>query len=553
MAAADQVLLGSELRKSYLDDQNTVQAFGMDVQAVEGVDVVITDQVFGFPVESLSQILPGKYKVQAQMVMYDTYHRNGTDILLPVSCVNPSGENGAYDAPVGSLYSNTITIDIDNLDFAIPLSNIIEDKGSPGCVGNGKENSEYIKTFRKKSELLSRFWGRDIILEACVLLPFGWAEHSDAKYPLIISHGHYSPTFSTPSFEVDPPSSSDTGYRYIQKEYGHYLYRNWTSPFDAFYGARMIVATINHPTPFFDDSYAVNSASMGPYGDAILYELIRGIEEEYRGIGEGWARGVFGGSTGGWESLAVQIMYPDEYNGAYAACPDPISFSSYVTTNIYEDVNAYYYNSVFKKTEKPGTRDHYDGTTIGYGPAYDKVTTTVREMNYRELVLGEKSRSCGQYDIWEAAFSPLDKDGYPARIWDKKTGVINPTVAEYWKENYDLTKILERDWQKLEPKLRGKLHIYVGAMDSFFLNNAVMDMAAFFESTSPKSDAEVVIGVHDGIGFEHCFSGYEYDSDGKPLPNSITRLTYLQRLLPKFADQFKKSAPEGSNLVWSTF
>jgi hypothetical protein len=284
-----------------------------------------------------------------------------------------------------------------------------------------------------------------------------------------------------------------------------------------------------------------------------MYELIPALEREYRGIGAGWARGMFGGSTGGWESLAVQVFYPDEFNGAFASCPDPISFSSYVTTNIYSDKNAYVYNSDFKTTEKSGVRDRYDGTVIGYGRSYDAVTATLREMNYRELVLGEKSRSCGQFDVWEATFSPADKDGYPKRIWDKTSGVIDQEVAKYWKENYDLLEIMKRDWHTLGPKLQGKLHIYVGNMDSFFLNNAVMDMKQYLEGTSdPVSDAEVVIGVHQGIGFQHCFSGYEYDSHGEPLPNSITRLTDLQRFLPKFAERFKET-PNITDLEWAQY
>jgi hypothetical protein len=305
--------------------------------------------------------------------------------------------------------------------------------------------------------------------------------------------------------------------------------------------------------PVFLNSFVVNSANSGPYGDAIVTEFIPALEKEYRGIGEGWARGLFGGSTGGWESLAAQVFYPDEFNGAFVSCPDPITFSSYSTTNIYNDKNAYIYNSAFKQTEKPGVRDWYDGTTVGYGRSYDVVTASLREMNYKELVLGEKSRSCGQFDVWEATFGPMAKDGYPARIWDKKSGVIDAKIAEYWKENYDLLEIMRKNWKSLGPKLQGKLHIYVGNMDTFFLNNAVMDMKLFLESTeNPLSDAEVVIGVHQGIGFQHCFSGYQIDEHGNALPNSITRLTNIQRFVPQFAKKFKNQSNK-SQLEWTAY
>ena len=302
----------------------------------------------------------------------------------------------------------------------------------------------------------------------------------------------------------------------------------------AFEGARMLIATINHPVPLFDDSYAVNSATLGPYGDAIWTELVPAIEKRFRGLGAGWARGVFGGSTGGWESLASLVFYPDELNFAVAACPDPITFTSYTTVNIYDDANAYYYDSPFRRTKRPGYRDHYSGTTWpGFVRPYGQVGATVEEMNHRELALGAHSRSCGQWDIWEAVFSPASAGDYPCRLSDKLTGEINASVAAYWRENYDLAYIIERDWAKLGPKLAGKAHVYAGRQRPFYLTNAVMDASGVFACVG--SDAEVVIGAHDGMGMQHCFRGYEYDEEGKPLPNSITRLLYTN-FLPVMAE-----------------
>ena len=228
---------------------------------------------------------------------------------------------------------------------------------------------------------------------------------------------------------------------------------------------------IQHANPFYDDSYAVNSANIGPYGDAITYELIPHIEKEFRGIGEGWSRFLYGGSTGGWEALAVQVFYPDEYNGCFAACPDPIDFRAYTLTNIYEDKNAYYYESVFKKIEVPAHRDY-----LG------QISSTLKNSNHLELVLCDKSRSGQQWDIWEAAFSPIGEDGYPKRLWDKKTGEINHDVAKEW-EKFDLRIYLENNWSKIGNDLKGKLHIYTGSMDSFYLNDAVVLLEQFLEKT----------------------------------------------------------------------
>ena len=176
----------------------------------------------------------------------------------------------------------------------------------------------------------------------------------------------------------------------------------------------MLMIEIQHANPYYDDSYAVNSANLGPYGDAITYELIPYIEDKFRGIGKGWARFMYGGSTGGWEAMAAQVFYPDEYNGAYIACPDPIDFRAYMVVDIYRHKNAYYIDDSWKKTPRPGKRNY-----LG------ELAATIEDMNHMELALGTKSRSGGQFDIWEAVYSPVGADGYPKPIWNKLTGEID--------------------------------------------------------------------------------------------------------------------------------
>mmetsp|Transcript_59114 Transcript_59114/g.137647 ORF Transcript_59114/g.137647 Transcript_59114/m.137647 type:complete len:319 (-) Transcript_59114:178-1134(-) len=314
----------------------------------------------------------------------------------------------------------------------------------------------------------------------------------------------------------------------------------------------MLLASINHPVPFFDDSYAVDSANMGPYGSAIVRELIPAIEAKFRGIGAGWARGAMGGSTGGWESFAMPVLFPEDFNAAFAACPDPVTFTHYTSIDLYHQSNAYFYDSQFKRTALPGYRDGYSGTTWpGSITPYGEIIATVEEQNHRELVLGEHSRSCGQWDIWEAVFSPACADGFPCRIYDKRTGVINRSIAEYWREHFDLAHIIKRDWAKLGPKLNGSLHVFVGGSDSFYLTNAVMDAQDVIESIEPgkPTGIEWVVGHHSGRGFQHCFRGYEYDASGAPLPNSLTRLTYAQAFVPQMAKRFVSTAPAGADVM----
>src|SRR6185369_4887939 len=276
------------------------------------------------------------------------------------------------------------------------------------------------------------------------------------------------------------------GYERMQQEYGYAFYKEWTGP----NFPRVIVVTIQHANPYYDASYAVNSENLGPYGDAITYELIPYIERTFRGAGP-WARALYGGSTGGWEALGAQVFYPDEYNGAWASCPDPIDFRSYTVVDIYNDRNAYYSEGPFRRTVRPGERDYLGQTRV-----------TLEQTNLKELVLGSKSRSGGQWDIWEAVFSPVGPDGYPKRIWDKQSGEIDKAVAAYWREHYDLVHIMQRDWAKLGPKLRGKITLYVGLSDNFFLNNAVYRAEDFLKNaTNPPADARVDYGARD----EHCW------------------------------------------------
>ncbi len=501
--------------------------FGMNVEGLKpGEARVFDEKVFGFPYTSLADLPPGDYWVQGLLHVYETFNLStGHTVKLPLD----NGEGQQWNRSPGNLYSKPVKVtvpEVGRVTADIVLDQVIPPIPEP-------EDTEWIKHIKIKSEKLSEFWGRDMYLGGHVLLPKGFEEHPEARYPLMVFHGHFPSDFGgfrttppDPDLEPDYSARFDvTGYNRIQQQEAYDFYKRWNEPDFP----RFIIIEIQHPTPYYDDSYAVNSASQGPYGDAITHELIPYIEKEFRGLGEGWARFLYGGSTGGWEALAVQVMYPEEYNGCFAACPDPIDFRAYCLTDIYEDKNAYYYDSSHKTLEVPAHRDY-----LG------QVNTTIREYNHLELVLGDKSRSGQQWDIWEATYSPQAEDGYPQRIWDKASGVINPEVAEYWRENYDLRHILERDWDKLGPKLRGKIHIYCGDMDNYYLNNAVYLMEDFLESTTdPYYEGEVLYGDRA----EHCWNG------DPELPNHISRLRYNSIYVPKIMKRIAASAPEGADLT----
>jgi len=516
----------AEPRFQISDGPNTQLLFGIDVEgASPGDKITVGAEAFGYPIERLSDVPQGEYIVQALFHKYEVFHRgDGHTVIMPMD----RGEGQHWNLAPGNRYSTPEKMSFipgKKTNAKIQLDNEIPPIEEP-------KDTRYVKHIKMKSELLSEFWGRPMYLGAHVLLPEGYDEHPEVKYPLALMHGHFPRDFS--GFRTTPPDPdlkpvysarfNLDGYNLIVQQEAYDFYKLWSGPDFP----RVLAVLVQHATPFYDDSYAVNSENVGPYGDAITYELIPYIEELFRGIGEGWSRFTYGGSTGGWEALAVQVKYPDEYNGCYAACPDPIDFRAYCLVDLYKDKNAYYIDGEFKKTERPGFRDYLGN-----------VNSSLREMNMRELALGTKSRSGQQWDIWEAVYSPVGEDGYPMRIWDKYTGEINAEVAEYWKENYDLTYIMKSNWKELGPKLEGKVNLYCGDMDNYYLNNAVYLTEEFLESTTdPYYNGEVDYGDRA----EHCWNGDHTQ------PNAISRLRYHRYFIKKWTEEVQMRAPKGADL-----
>ncbi|HMI50326.1 MAG TPA: alpha/beta hydrolase-fold protein [Candidatus Saccharimonadales bacterium] len=504
---------------------NSQLIFGLDVDAWQpDQPIVVNENAYGYPIKNLRDLKPGEYYVQALLHRYETFHRaDGHTVKLPMD----RGEGQHWNVAPGNLYSKPQKMTI-GADTRV---SVVLDQEIPAIPE--PQDTKYIKHLKIQSKRLTEFWGRPMFLSANVLVPEGFDSHPGAHYPLAIFEDHFNHDFeglrtAPPDPNLKPDYSERfhlAGYNRIQQEEAYKFYQQWT-------GAnfpRLLVVQINHANPYYDDSYAVNSANLGPYGDAIENELIPAIEKQFRGIGQGWARFVYGGSTGGWISMAVQMFYPDHYNGAFIACPDPVDFRSFTTINIYKDKNAFYIPGPHQQFPRFGERD-YLGRTLA----------TVQSLNQYELALGSHARSGEQFDIWQAVYSPVGKDGYPQPIFDKDTGEIDPAVAAYWKEHYDLSAILQRDWATLGPQVRGKLNIYVGTADTYFLDAAVYQLEDFLKATkNPPYDGE----VQYGIGAEHCWNGDPH------LPNAYSRLHYNTMYLPKILDRIAKTAPPGADLT----
>lgn len=481
------------------------QAFGVDVDTLApGAAAVVDSATPGYPRESLKDIPAGDYYIQGFLNIYETFHlANGHTVKLPPD----KGEGQHWSSKPGNLYSKPQKVHLDaGADEVIRVS--LTEKVPD--VPPEAPDTKWVKHLKIRSELLSRFWGRPVDLGAVVLLPDGWEEHPHAHYPLIVLQDHFHRELpGILGMRAEP--GKGPAYKF---------YQDWI----AGRMPRVIILTIQHANPYFDDSYAVNSANAGPYGDAIIRELIPYVEQKFRGIGQGWARAVYGGSTGGWEALASQVFYPDFYNGAWVFCPDVVDFRAYMTMNLYEDKNAFWIEGPFGRVPRPAMRQP-DGLVL----------STMEQMNRYELVLGTQGRSAEQLDAWQAFFSSAGADGYPQPIFNKRTGEIDHKVAEYWKEHYDLTHIMQRDWKTLGPKLEGKLHVCVGDADSFYLDRAVHLLQDFMETTAdPYYHGTFEFGQRK----PHCYTG-SFDP----------KVGLNQHYLPEMTRHMEETAPKGADVT----
>jgi hypothetical protein len=522
-----------------LDALTTQQMFGVNVDGLQpNGSAVVNASAFGYPLNNLKQIPAGAYYVQAVFNMYETFHRaDGHVLKLPMD--HWEGQN--WSTKPGNLYSTPRQIWIDPKSGGkvdISLDKVIPEKPYP-------KDTKYVKYVRIQSKLLTAFWGRPIWLGAFVILPEGYDSHPDAHYPLIVNPAHF-PASITDFSDIPPdPTLDDNGgegsrpLAATSAKYAYEFYQYWKSS----KAPRMLFMAIQHPTLYYDDSYGVSSPNNGPYGDAITQELIPEIEKRFRGIAQPWARALTGCSTGGWEALGMQMKYPNFYNGEWTGAPSQIDFRSTRLVNIYADKNAYYDEGPWGHVPIPSVGNPGpSGLTLKLPSARmedNQVQATMEQDNWSELVVGDHGRGAGLWDGMQAVFGPVGADGYPAMLWDKKTGEINPKVADYFREHSDLGHILQRDWPTLGPKLVGKIHITVGTDDQWYLANAVRRVDKILQATkNPNYGGSVEYGDR----FVHCWAGDPGD------PEAMSTRTVYERQMPAMADRMLKTAPAGADV-----
>jgi hypothetical protein len=497
----------------------SVPFWGKDVdQLTPGKDVVIDTSVLGYPIANLRNLPAGDYYVQAVMSVYTQFHRaDGHTIWAH----QDQWEGQRFNVSPGNFISSVQMIHYDplqNQDFSVKLDSVLPAINLPA-------DTKQVKHIKIKSTILSNFWGHDMYLGATILLPKGYDDHAGVHYPVIYEQGHFGlgapEGFSTEKRQIPP------AFKTVMDNYNLEGGYEFQQQYNSDHFPRMIVVTFQHPTPYYDDSYAINSANNGPYGDAIMKELIPYLENHYRIIQQPYARVLTGGSTGGWESMALQIHHADFFGGTWSLYPDPLDFRHFQLMDLTKDINAFYSNtfampfdanSDWQRSPRYMMRDN-EGQPI----------RTTESASRLESVLGSNGRSGEQFDIFDAVFGPIGEDGYPVPLWDNATGKIDSNAVNYAREHgYDLRYYLSQNWTELGPKLIDKLHVYVGDMDNFYLNLAVYQFHDFLKHSENP----------------HYEGTFEY---GRPMKGHGWQPVTTSELLKMMAKHITGHAPKGAD------
>lgn len=405
------------------------QVFAIDVKDVKpGESISLVGDALSYP-KKLSELEAGEYYVQAVA-------RRSLDHPVPGS------------GP-GDLYSESQVMQLDPAtsgEIRFVLNKVVNEREF--------KETERVKLFEMVSPSLSKFLGRERKIRAGVVLPAGWSENESKKYPVL----------------------------YIVGGFGG-------SHFDALrIGARSggegtgedVLKIVPDPTCYRGHSVFADSENNGPWGKALMEELIPAVEAKYRGAQSGKHRYVTGVSSGGWTALWLQVTYPEQFNGCWAHCPDPVDFHDFQQIDLYKSGSNMFIDE--KNERRPLARTG------------EKVMIHYDDFVHMEDVLGPG----GQIHSFEAVFSRRLADGQPELMFDRRTGAINTDVAKSW-EKYDIRLILERNWSTLGPQLAGKLHVYGGEFDTFYLEGAVKLLQESLTKLGSDAEVKIIPGMAHGL------------------------------------------------------
>ncbi len=380
----------------------------------------------------------------------------------------------------GNIYSKKKLVRVDEKqNLSLALSEQIENRTI--------DEHPLVRYVEIKSDALTKWWGQNMSLKASVLLPHNY--DSEKEYPIRYNVAGYGGRYTR-----------------VNRLLRNTKFMNW---WDSDEAPEIINVFLDGEGPF-GDSYQMDSENSGPYGHALMHELIPHIEDQYRGTQSSTYRFVDGCSTGGWVSLGLQLYYPDMFNGVFSYSPDAIAFENYQLINIYKDENAFTNEYGY---ERPVMRE-----TSG------EPMLSMREFIRYENVLGSSNtylNSGGQFSAHTALYSPKGDMGLPKPLFDPNTGAIDSEVAEHWKK-YDFKLYAQENWTELGPKIEEKIYVWMGDMDHFYLNTGTRELDDFLKTTqNPRSDAVFEYSAMEG----HC----SQFSDKKVLLQIQERMDEIKR------------------------
>ena len=411
-----------------------------------GATIELNPDLKAFP-KPFSQAKPGTYQVMALLDPNHTYAYHGED--------------------EGDLTSAVVKVESLNPADAKPVELTITRATPARSKIAGAEN---VKLVEFQSPMLTKFWGRAITMRAGAVLPPGYGKDPKKTYAGVY-HVH--------GFGGDHTGAWRQGTQ-LAKEMSEGKH------------AEMIHIYLDGSFPTGHHEFA-DSVNNGPWGRALTEEFIPHLEKQFRLVNKPYARFLTGHSSGGWSTFWLQVTYPDFFGGTWSTAPDPVDLRSFTGIDA-----------------TPGSTDNAyrerDGAPKQLVRMGGKWVVTIEEFARQEEATGEYG---GQFASFEWVWSPRGEDGRPMKLFNRQSGELNQEVLKYWR-NYDIRLILEKNWPRLAPKLKGKINVICGDADTFRLEEAVKMLCSFFKEKRSDAVCELVPGRDHG----NLYDSYQTYPDG---------------------------------------
>lgn len=414
-----------------------------------GQKVVIDTDGLAFPM-SFSKLPPGEYLLQAVLDPDHNYNYSGRgagDLISPVISVR-----------LPAITPSTLRlVRVQSEPYPWQLTSSAELRAAAPDARAHTQRLDFI------SPVLSAFWGRPTHVRGWVLLPPDYAANAKTQFPTVYyTHGYGGGEDRLLSAVVGVDMAMANGEM-----------------------PPMIWVFLDESAPTGTHEFA-DSVNNGPWGRALTGELIPQLEMHYRMDARASGRFLTGHSSGGWATLWLQVMYPKLFGGTWSTSPDPVDFHDFSGIDLYAPKAQVY--------RRP------DGSFWPLERINGEIEGTFEDSAKLERVIGPYG---GQMSSYEWVFSPRSDDGRPALLFDRDTGLVDPEVAAYWRDHYDIAHYIQTHWPVLKPLLDGKIHVLVGTADTYYLDGAVHRLQAVLDGLHARSDFRYLAGKnHEDLYIE---------------------------------------------------